>query len=123
MTSAGNLDINIDQGATFVLPFQLLDLDGNPVSLSLATIAGSIRQIPSSTVVATFTGTVTGGPDGEGQASLTAVQTAAIPADPSLPNDRVLTDYMYDIEVTFSDGTVQRVLQGYAYLSPEVNHA
>lgn len=123
MTSAGNLDITIDQGADFVVPFQLIDEDGDPISLSLATISAKIRSIPSSTVVATFTGTVTSGPDGEGQVALTAAETAAIPVDPSTPGDRVLTEYMWDCEVTFSDGFVQRILQGYVYVSPEVTYA
>ena len=123
MTNAGLLDINIDQGADFLLPFQLLGDDGNAVSLSLATIAGKIRETPQSTdVVATFTGTVTDGPNGEGQVSLTALQTAAIPVDNSEVDDRVQTSYMYDIEVTYSDGFVQRILQGYCYVSPEVSY-
>lgn len=122
MTNAGNLDIEIDQGANFLLAFQLIGSDGNPVSLSLATITGKIRSTPeSTTVIATFTGTVTDGAEGTGEVSLTAVQTAAIPVDPSTNDDRVLTTYQYDITVEYSDGFKQRILQGYCYVSPEID--
>lgn len=120
MNNAGTLDIQIDQGATFQLPFTLTDEDDVPVSLSGASIAGKIRTSPeATTVIATFTGTVTDGPNGEGQVSLTAVQTAAIVADNSGTGNRKLTTFVYDIEVTYSDATVQRILEGNAYLSPE----
>lgn len=122
MTNAGQLDITIDQGAGFLLPFQLIGDDGNPVSLSLATIAGEIRKTPQdTTVLATFVCTVMDGPNGVGQAEIAAADTAAIPVDNSEEGDRVLTQYMYDIEVTFSDGFVQRILQGSAFVSPEVS--
>lgn len=122
MTSAGNLDITIDQGANFLLPFQLIGSDGNPVSMALAIITGKIRSTPqATTVIATFTGTVTDGPEGIGQVTLTNAETAAIPVDPSTSDDRVLTTYQYDITVEFSDGFKQRVLEGYCYVSPEVD--
>jgi hypothetical protein len=120
MKNAGQLDIQIDQGATFTLPFQVLDEDDDPVSLSGATISGKIRRSPeSTTVIATFTGTVTDGPEGEGQVSLSAATTAAIAADSSGNGNRKLTTFVYDIEVTYSDLTVQRILEGNCYLSPE----
>lgn len=120
MNNAGQLDIQIDQGSTFTLPFELQDESGVAVSLSGATIAGKIRSAPeSTTVIATFTGTVTDGPNGEGQVSLSAATTAALTADNSGAGNRKLTTWVYDIEVTFSDSTVQRILEGNAYLSPE----
>lgn len=121
MTNAGQLNIQVDQGANFLLPFQLIGSDGNPVSLSLATIRGRIKLTPqAATVIATFTGTVTDGPEGEGQVALTDTETLAIPVDNSTDGDRVLTTYMYDVEVEYSDGFVQRILEGYCYVSPEV---
>jgi hypothetical protein len=119
--NAGYLDIEIDQGSSFILDFELEDDDGNPVSLALATITGKIRKAPETAdpAVATFTGTVIS-VDGEGRVSLTAVQTAAIPCDNSGQGKRKLTKYVYDVEVTYGDGLVQRVLEGICFVSPEV---
>lgn len=122
MNNAGQLDIQLDQGSTFTLPFELLDEDDVAVSLSGATIRGKIRVSPEATaVIATFTGTVTDGPNGEGNVSLTAAETAAIAADNSGSGNRKLTTFVYDVEVVFSDLTVQRILEGNAYLSPEAS--
>jgi len=119
--NAGPQDIQIDQGASFLMNFILEDDDGNPVSLAGATIAGKIRQAPESAVaIVAFTGTVISAGDGEGQISLTDVQTAAIPVDASGQGKRKLTKYVYDVEVTFGDGYKQRVLEGICFVSPEV---
>jgi len=122
MTTAGYLDIQIDQGADFVLPFQLIGPDRNPVSLSLATVRGKIRAKPQDAdPIIAFTGTVTDGPEGEGQVSLTGVETATIPVDNSPAGQRKLTQYLFDIEIVFSDGFIQRILEGNCFVSPEVS--
>lgn len=121
MNNAGYFEIKIDQGSDFILPFELLDERGTAVSLAGATITAQIRQTPQAAdPVATFTGTVTDGPNGEGQISLTAAETAAIDVDNSQPGERALTTYVWDCEVEFSDGTKQRILEGPCYVSPEV---
>lgn len=117
----GKVNITIDQGSTFVLPFQLFDEDNEPVSLSGATIAGKIRHAPEdAAAIVSFTGTVVDGDEGEGQVSLTAAQTAALAVDDSGDCERDLTCRIYDVEVTYADGTVERVLEGFAYINPEV---
>lgn len=122
MMSAAYLDIQIDQGSTFALNFRLKDTDKNPVPLTGATVAAKIRLAPESAdpAVATFTGTVISEALGEAQISLTAVQTAAIAVDASGAGKRKLKKYLYDVEVTFLDGTKQRVLEGLCLVSPEV---
>lgn len=121
MNNAAYLDIQVDQGATFELGFSLEDADGLPVSLASATVRGKIRTAPeSTTVIATFTGTVTDADNGEGTVSLSAAVTAAIAADDSGAGQRDLTKFIYDVEVVYSDATVQRILEGICYVSPEV---
>ncbi len=121
MKTAGYMDIQIDQGATFAMNFRLKDSDKNPVSLAGASIAGKIRLAPESAdPIVSFTGTVISEANGEGQISLTAVQTAAIPVDASGSGKRKLKKYLYDVEVTFLDGTKQRVLEGLCLVSPEI---
>lgn len=125
MIRAGYQDIQIDQGATFEMQFQVLDETDMPVSLAGATIRGQIRKAPESDdpAIASFTGTVMSAADGEGKVSLTPAETALIPADNSGQGERKLTTYVYDIEIEFADGTVQRILEGPCYLSPEVTRA
>lgn len=122
MNTAGQYDIFADQGSTFSRTVTLEDSAGDPVSLVGATVSGKVRVAPESTaVIATMTGTVTDGPNGEFTIVLSAAVTAAIACDASGAGNRVLTTFVYDCEVTYSDLTVQRVLEGNFYLSPEVN--
>jgi hypothetical protein len=122
MNNAGYLEIKIDQGADFSIPFQVLDERNTPVSIAGATITGQIRATPQAAnpAIATFTGAIVDGPNGEGQLSLTAAETSAIPVDNSIPGERALTTYVWDCEIEFADGTKQRILEGPAYISPEV---
>lgn len=121
--TAGNYDWYVDQGSDAVLTFTLYSDKArqNPQSLSGASIACKVRTAPeSTTVIATGTGTVLDGPNGQGQVSFSAAITAAIAADNSGTGNRKLTTFVFDIEVTYADATVQRVLEGNWYLSPEV---
>jgi hypothetical protein len=122
--NAGYLEIQIDQGATFLLPFQVVDESDVAVSLTGATIRGQIRATPqSATVIETFTGTVTSAGDGEGQVSLSAAETAAIPVDASEAGQRAITTYVYDVEIVYADTTVQRILEGPCFISPEATRS
>lgn len=121
MLNAGELDITIPQGSDFNIPFQVLDVNNDAVSINGATIRGQIRKkVESADIIATFTGSIVDGPNGEGLLSLTAAQTAAIPADNSGQCNRKQTCYAWDAEIVFNDGVVMRILQGQAYLDPEV---
>lgn len=122
MRTAAYLDIEIDQGSTFELQATVKDNDRNPVSLALATVAGKLRESPeSAAAIVAFTGTIVSEEDGQFKVTLSAAQTAAIPVTASGNGKRKLTKYLYDIEITFGDGTVQRVLEGLALVSPEVS--
>lgn len=121
MNTAGQYDIFCDQGSTFSRTIKLQDVNNLPISLVGATVSGKIRQAPESVaVIATMTGTVTDAPNGEFTITLSAAVTTAIAADASGAGNRKLTTFDYDVEVTYSDLTVQRVLEGNFYLSPEI---
>lgn len=122
MTNAGYLAIEIDQSTDFELDFQITDTDNNPVSMSGATVGGKIRQNPQAVdpPTATFVGTVTDGPNGKGKVTLSHTVTAAITVNNSPIGQRRLTPFVYDITVTFADGTVNRVLEGLCLVSPAV---
>ena len=121
MIGPANLDITIYQGASFYLPFELLDTDGDPVSLAGATIRGKVRNdADDAAAIISFTGTVVSGEDGTGELTLTAAQTAALVLPASEAKKRPLTKYLWDCEVLFSDGKVQRIMEGFCFVSPEM---
>lgn len=123
MRGPAELDITIYQGASFRLPFELVDEDDVAVSIAGATVRGKVKNDvddASGAAIAAFTGTVTDGPNGEGEVTLTATETAAIVLPASAVKKRPITKYLYDIEILFSDNQVQRILEGRCYVSPEV---
>lgn len=126
MTGPGDLDIEIYQGANFLLPITVYGDDGEPYSIAGATIRGRVKNdINDLTAAAifTFVGTVTDGPNGEGTLTLSAAITAAWPAPAQAAKKRAPTKYLWDCEIEFADGYVQRLLQGLAFVHPEVSTA
>jgi len=120
MTAAKN-DIIIEQGATFIDAFQIQNADGTYENIAGSTFSGKIRKSPeSTTVIATFNGSITDATNGKFQMSLTAAITAAIAADNSGDCKRVATCYLYDYEQLKADGTVVRLVQGKVKFIPEV---
>jgi hypothetical protein len=120
MRGPAEQDIEIYQGASFKLPFALKDDDDVAVSMAGATIRGKVRNdLDDAASIIDFTGTVTDGPNGEGEITLTATQTAGIVLPASPAKKRPRTRYLYDVEVLFSDAQVQRILEGNCYVSPE----
>jgi hypothetical protein len=73
---------------------------GAPITLTGATVLLKFRAVGSTTLLATVTGSVTDGPNG-----VVAFYPASAPG--MLLGDA--GDYEGEIEVTFSDGTVQTV--------------
>lgn len=113
--AAGYLDITVEQGATFHETILWKNPDGTPRNLtSVDNIRGQIRPTPESTTVsATFVLSVLGNPlDGKIDWYLGATASAAIPI--------LCADQAYDIDVLWLDGTVTRLLQGAATISPGV---
>ncbi len=93
-----------------------------PLDLTDCIIRGQIRSTAnSSVVIATFNVFINPDPTlGTAILNLTKVQTSAIPCDISVDALRSLTEYCYDIELEFSDGSVERIMQGVIGVSPEV---
>jgi hypothetical protein len=119
---AGNIDFYMDQGSTWEKTFQLIDANGEPVSVSGATPRGKMRSAPeSTTVIATFTGSIVDADDGKVKLSLTAAETAAIAANNSGAGQFDYTKYVYDIEILFADSTVQSIVYGLIFFRGEVS--
>ena len=123
--SAANLDIVVEQGSTFQRQLYFNDNDiptPAPIDISGWTFAAQIRRSYSDpTIQATFTPSfVTDGTDGLLLITLTALETAAIVVKAAKDYTRPVTKYIWDIEATFPDLSVARILQGEADISPEV---
>jgi hypothetical protein len=109
--AAGKYDIVIDQGSSFALDLTVQE-DGSAKNLNTYSVRSQLRpHITSSTLTATFTGTVVNATNGQLQISLTAAQTAAISPG----------KYFYDVEIfTSGDAVVTRLIQGSVVVTPEV---
>lgn len=126
--AAGNIDIMIEQGATFQMRFRLKDAAGSGIDLSDSVFTGQVRKsIKDSDTVAEFSfvkdDQSASATRGWVTALLTDEQTRDIPVDVSEAEncDRPDADYIYDIEREYGpSGFVERVLEGCAMISPEV---
>jgi hypothetical protein len=124
---AGVYDIHIDQGANWSLSLTWKDDTGTPVNLTGYTARMQIRKAYNdSTVKLSLTsssGIVLGGVAGTVAISATKTQTAGISVDYlSLfyYNYKPSQKMVYDLELETSGGVVTRLLQGVAFIYPEV---
>ena len=108
--SAGTYNFILAQGATFnrILPLKENDSAMNLTGYSVASKLRSTHD--SSTVVGTFTCTISDAANGKITMQMTNSTTAAIEEG----------IYVYDLEITASSGTVTRIMQGNVTVNPEV---
>ena len=109
--AAGTYDIVIDQGSDFAIEVAISE-DGTVTPIETHSARAQLRPSPtSSTKTADFTCTITNASQGKLKMSLTNSQTASISSG----------KYYYDLElVNTSSGSVTRLLQGVARVTPEV---
>lgn len=111
---AGKYTMIIEQGATFARLMTYKDSSGEPFDLTGCTARMHVRDlIDSETPVLELTtenGAITlGGTDGTIELILSPAQTSTI-----------VSDGIYDIEVVYPTGDVDRVLQGKVILDKQV---
>lgn len=118
---AGDLNINIEQGATFQMPVQLstgglVSEGGTPINLTSCTIRMHIRKriTDAAPLLSLSTGTgeivITNAAQGQFTVTITDEVTAAI----------TWASGVYDLEVETAGGQVKRYLQGKVKVSKEV---
>ena len=108
--SAGTYNFIIDQGATFTRQLTVKEINSAMV-LTGYSVASKMRSThDSSTVVGTFTCTVSNASGGIITMSMSSSTTAAIEE----------AMYVYDLEITSGAGIVTRLLQGQITVNPEV---
>ena len=111
--SAGILEIILEQGATFTRTIVYKDENGAPIDLtSVTSITGQIRPSYSSSTSIAFVLAIVGAPtNGEISWSMSAVNSALL-----VPN----SPQVYDIEILYNSGVVDRILQGNVCVHPQV---
>jgi hypothetical protein len=116
---AGRFDITIYQGASLNIPITITNTDGTAFNLTNWTPRGQIRRTHrSTTIVASFTFTVTNAVLGKMDIKMTDEITKTISAGETINDPR--SQYQYDIEIEHTDGTVKRILEGVVYVDAEV---
>ena len=108
--SAGTYNFIIDQGATFTRQLTVKDND-SAMDLTDYSVASKMRSThDSSTVVGTFTCTISNATGGIITMSMTNSTTGAIEEG----------IYVYDLEMISGSGVVTRLMQGTVTVNPEV---
>jgi hypothetical protein len=111
--ASSQLDITIEQGATFERDIVYKDSAGDPIDLTAVTsVRGQVRRTYDATTSYAFVCAVTDAVNGEISWTMPATTTAEIE-----PHS---LQWVYDVELVYSGGTVVRLLQGNAFISPEV---
>lgn len=99
----------IDQGCTYSTQMGINDPNGNPINLSSFTAAGQIRKHYASSNSVSFDCTLVPS-TGKVVLSLSANTT----------NSMRPGRYVYDIELTDSQGRVSRIIEGIVTITPNV---
>ena len=108
--AAGTYNFIVEQGATFN---RILTVKENNSAMNLTgySVASKMRSThDSSTVVGTFTCTISNASSGEITMNMTSSTSSAIEEG----------IYVYDLEITSGSGTVTRLIQGEVTVNPEV---
>ena len=103
-------NLTIDQGSDFTATITVSNESGTLIDLTDYTARGQMRKSPFTSTYHAFTVTVSDALAGEVSLAMTSSTTAAITAG----------RYLYDIEVVSSGGTVTRIVEGIATVTPEI---
>ena len=106
-------NFTIDQGTTFSADIDVTDADGDILNLTGYTVAGQMRKSYNSTTFTAFSASISNATGGVVTIGLSATQTNALKAG----------RYVYDVEITASDATVTRIVEGQIEVTPGVTRA
>lgn len=106
-------NFTIDQGTTFLADIDVTDVDGDALNLNGYSVAGQMRKSYNSTTFTAFSASIHNATEGVLRIQLSAAVTGALKAG----------RYVYDVEITASDNTVTRVIEGQIEVTPGVTRA
>ena len=103
---------DIDQGSDIAIQLDLVDQNNNKKDLTNFSAAAKMKRTfnSDSSDTTTFSAAITDADDGVLTLSLTNAQTSAL---------KVGT-YVYDVEISFQDTIIERVLEGKIRVHPNV---
>ena len=108
--AAGTYNFILEQGATFTRTLTVQE-NSSAMNLSGYSVASKMRSThDSSTVVGTFSCTISNASGGVITVSMTSSTTSGIEEGM----------YVYDLEITSSAGAVTRLMEGNVTVNPEV---
>ena len=106
---ATRVNIIIDQGTDFSTTVNLTDSAGTNLNLTGFSAASQMRKTHSSSNSTAFTCTIT-----------TANSTLTLALNNAVTAAMTPGRYVWDAELTASDGTISRILEGMVTVTPEV---
>ena len=110
------VDIYVRRGDTFRRTLRLrVKASRAPIDISGDSFSGQIRSLDR-TLLATFTCTITDGPNGEVEILLEATTTAALDVVANAIAD-------YDLQWTTAGGDVRTIMGGKVYFESDTTHA
>lgn len=109
--AAGVYNLSIEQGATWELSLGVEVSEGTDMDLTGSTVESKLAKSHYDDDPLGISATIINHVDGKLRLSLTAAQTSQL--DPS-------HEYIYDVELTDSNGVVTRLIQGRISISPSI---
>lgn len=103
-------NIFIDQGSDYSNIVTVTASNGQPLNLTGFTVASQMRKSFSSSTAYGFNASILNASLGRVRLQLSAEQSEAIPPG----------RYLYDVEVTSSNGAKSRVVEGIATVTPQI---
>ena len=103
-------NIFIDQGSDYSNIVTVTASNGQPLNLTGFTVASQMRKSFSSSTAYNFNASILSASLGRVRLQLSAAQSEAIPPG----------RYLYDVEVTSSNGAKSRVVEGIATVTPQI---
>ena len=103
-------NIFIDQGSDYSNIVTVTASNGQPLNLTGFTVASQMRKSYSSSVAYSFSASILSASLGRVRLQLNSTQSEAIPPG----------RYLYDVEVTSSNGSKTRVVEGIATITPQI---
>lgn len=105
-------NLYIDQGTDFSAVIDVTDVDDNPYDLSGFTAASQMRKNYASQTSFDFVAETLGD---TGKITLSMSNSVTNEIEPGR--------YLYDVEITSSEGTITRVVEGIVIVSPGITRA